>query len=183
MDFSKILYPLRGKVVLEALEEPESISGIIIPLDFRERYPQIARVRLVGKGSSLNPGAIVVLPNEGADVAFGSYFYFKVAFAILHDSGAETKIQCDEEVWPILREAVEEDRRSGNRRLIRVKTLDGETIGFTSDEVLDYGLEDFSHPGYKLDYIPVHMFWAFEGSMKKLFYITEESQILLTIEE
>jgi co-chaperonin GroES (HSP10) len=174
--------PLKGWLLLEAAHEPEKKSGLYIPLEAQERYPQIAWVRAAGYGSSFEPNQLVVLPNEGFGVNEGSYTYWQVCYMILFDEGKSTKIQCDIEVWPIVREAVEGYRRKGENSWIRVKTVDGETLAFTPDEVLDYGVEEVNHPGYKIDYVPVQMIWLWEDGLRKLFYFIRESGALLVLE-
>lgn len=180
MDFSRIKKPLRGKVVLEAIEESEEDSLIITPIEYRERYPQVGKVRLVGEGSTLPLGVFAVLPNEG-DTFDGPFW--TVAFVLLSERGEDLKLLFSAEVFDIVRETVEADRRSGTPRWITLKTIDGETIRFTSDEVLTYGLEDLSEPGVRLDYLPVSMLRAWEDGIEKLFYILSEDQILFTFEE
>lgn len=179
MDLDRIK-PLRGWVFLEAIFEERNQGGIILPVAAEERYPQSAWVRATGAGSELLPGDLAVIPSEGH---VQDSTYWPSTYLVLFDSGRETKINCAVETFDQIRETVEGDRRSGEIHWLTLKTLDSETLRFTSDEVLDYGIEDLSHPGFRLDYTPTQMLWFWEGGIERLFYFTKEANIALVIQE
>ena len=83
--------PLRDRILVERIEEPEHrIGGIIVP-DTAKEKPQQGRVVAVGKGRVNDKGDLFPLDvNEGDTVLFGKY------------AGSEIKIEGKE--YLIIRE-------------------------------------------------------------------------------
>ena len=85
------LQPLGDRLIVEVLEEEETVSGIVLP-DTAKEKPQRGRVLAVGPGSRNDRGELVPMDvSEGDEVIFSKY------------GGSEIKLGIDEVL--ILRES------------------------------------------------------------------------------
>jgi hypothetical protein len=166
-------------VLLEAIEEETSAGGIIIPIEARERFPQLGFV--IGVGTKcverIYPGAFAIIPNEGTEI--GNSFY---PTCVLDLKDWPTRETFDAETWPIFREGIESYRRSGNDKKFSGKTLEGDVLHFLASDVLDYGIEDLTNKGLKLDHVPGVRFFIEKDGFSRLFYFIREDEILATLE-
>lgn len=175
------LRPPGKKVLLEAIREEKTASGLWIPPIAQERFPQLGRVLSCGRAcvEGLEPGQFVILANEGCDY---DHAYWEVVALTLKDW--PEREHCDIETWPVLKEAVESYRRnpSTDDKTITVKTIDGSALNFLASDVLDLQIGTLDDPNLKLDYVDAYMFSLYEGGVNRSFYVVEERIILATVE-
>lgn len=175
---SSLFRPLSGWVILEPAYDPEHTDvGLYVPLDARQRYPQIGWcIASRAEKEDISEGDLCIINVESSDVAHT----YNRAFAIhLKDWGTEL---CDPEVEPAVREAVESYRAnpSTDDKRIRLETLRGEHLAFLCSDVLSYEWTDQSSPAFRLLYpLNVRMWWDENG---KMFYFVHEDNIMGVIE-
>lgn len=177
MDVSKIK-PLRGWVFLEAATEPEKRSGLYVPIQAHERYPQIGWVISTGQGSALREGQLAVIPNEGTA---SGYTYWQTFYIEFYELPGE-RTNFDLEIEPVVREAVEKYRATGEDVWLKMKTIDGDGLQCLTSDVASYGIEDMSQAGTKLSYVPAVLMHFYQDGLERVYYFVRETEILCTIE-
>ncbi len=170
---------LGRNVLLEAIVEEKTESGLFIPLAGMARFPQIGRVVATSSlcEEGLRVGDVALLADEGLDTGDS---YWKAMLLDLKDWKIE---HCDlDECWQPISEAVCRYRKQGENCKVRVKTINGEWLSMDASDILDYGVEDLSHPGFRLEYVNCYIFWFEHEGLSRLFYIVSEKDILATLE-
>lgn len=171
--------PLGKRVLIEAAIETETDGGIIVPPSGEARYPQIGWVVAVGSRTveGLTEGDLVIIPNEGCDVG---HVYSPACSLVLKDW--PTVEICDLDIWPVLKEVVEKSRRTGEDKILRIKTIDSSWLKMQASDVLDYSIVDISDPTLKLEYVNAEIAWLEKDGRSRMFYFVSESDILATLE-
>jgi hypothetical protein len=144
------------------------------------RFPQIGKVVATSSRcvEGLVPGDIVILTDEGTDTGDS---YWKAMFLHLKDWNQTEYCDLDE-CWQPIQEAVYRFRRQGENCKVRVKTTDGDWLSMDASDILDYGVDELNHPGFRLEYVNCFIFWFEHEGLSRLFYIVSEKDILATLE-
>jgi hypothetical protein len=172
--------PIANWVFLEVIEEDITPGGIIIPIEYRDRFPQSGVIIAQSKGckEDLRRGDTAILVNEGLRT---DNAYWAVCSLTLKDW---PQIEhCDIEVWPVIKEQVEIYRSnpSTHDRSIHVKTIDSTSLSFLASDVLDYEVADLTDSGLRLEYVNAVIIHLTEGGLSRRYYFVRESDILATV--
>lgn len=174
--------PLRGWVLVEALEPEETQGGLAVPPEAQSRYPEVGKVIATGRvDEDIQPGDLCIIPNEGS---MQGRTYWQACFILLRDNdGSELKVLASLEVEPVVRETVERWRAAPTSPDLRivVETLDADKVIFNCSDVLDYGLEDLSEPGYRLEYIPAFHIILESREKFRLHYLLNQKEIPIVL--
>lgn len=179
MNLENIKRILADKVLIEAATETTSPGGIIIPLQALSRYPQIGWVVATGPKcrEGLKKDDLVLLIDEGCDQG---HAYYQTLALIL--KGWDSIEYCDIDIWPIIKETVETYRRTGNDKVINIKTIESGWLTLLASDVLEYTIADLSDPALRLEYVSAIVLRLEVEDRLRMFYIIPESQIPAILE-
>lgn len=144
------LRPLKGHAILKPYygERVSNRSGLIVPV--WEPYPQ-AGTCVASAVRGIQPGDLVVIPVESADVA---HTYDHILAITLLDVGwiepQEVLVSMDSE--PLFRETMQKYERNGEERKITLQDLEGEGWSFWTCDVLTWDVRSTSSPAFSLLY-------------------------------
>lgn len=167
--------PLGDKVFVETFQYERTSSGLFLPLEYQNKYPDSGTVIACGpKCTEVKPGDIVRLLDEGCDI---EKTYWQVCMLVLKD-WEEPVEYCDVEAWAPIREAVESYRSSptGKDYQIAIKTINGYDLHFLASDVLDYAVTEIDNPHLRLNYVNA----AILHLGTKMYYFVSERLILFT---
>lgn len=169
------LRPISGHVVLEPAYDPdETPGGIVVPLDARQRYPQIGWC-IATASNAIKLGDLCLINVESSDIA---RLYRKVLALHLLEWGTEL---FEPDVEPAIREAVDAYRAnpSTHNNRIRAETLKGEHLAFLCSDVLSLEWTETDQPGFSLLY---PLFIRMATVAGQLYYFVHEDHIMGVIE-
>lgn len=171
-----LLRPLDRHVILEPAYDPETTeSGIQVPLDSRQRYPQIGYC-IASASPHIQVNDLCLINVESSDVA---RTYQRVLAIHLEAWGTEI---FEPDVEPAIREAYEIYRRnpSTDDKRIRVVNLRGEHLQFLASDILAMEWSTTDSAGFNLLYpMNVRIWDAPDG---KMYYFVHEDNIMGVLE-
>lgn len=171
-----------GKLVLaKAIEDERTPGGLWIPLEARERYPNIGRVESVGPRCTedIRRGDIAIFSTEMFDAQITYLDCFQV---ILRDKEEDVRILVDIDVEPIFKEQMElfKANPSTEDRWFSLKNIEDDVgYKFLASDVLDWGPAQLQASSFqKLRYVETRMLGLLdeEGEVH-LYYLVDERYI------
>lgn len=178
---SERLTPLSKLVLAKAIEQERTPGGLWIPLEARERYPNIGRVKSVGARcmEDIRRGDIAIFSTEMFDAQNTFLDCFQV---ILRDKDEDVRILVDIDVEPIFKEQMGlfKANPSSEERWITLKNMEDDLgYKFLASDVLDWGPAQLQASSFqKLRYVETRMFDLIdkEGEVH-LYYLVDERYI------
>ena len=168
--------PTGHLVFCEAIREELTPSGLHIPFEAQERYPNIGEVISIGPkcNEDLRPGDIAVFNTEMFDAPNTEMDCFQV---VLRDGDEDLRILVDYDVEPIFKEQYEEYKASPSSadRWIQLMNLEDDlAYKFLASDVLDWGPANLQASSFqKLRYVET----AVVPIGKLTYYLTHEANI------
>lgn len=175
------LRPLGKLVLAKAIEQERTEGGLWIPLEARERYPNIGRVKSVGARcmEDIRWGDIAIFSTEMFDASYTNLDCFQV---ILRDKDEDVRILVDIDVEPIFKEQMElfKANPSTEDRWFTLKNMEDDLgYKFLASDVLDFGPAQLQASSIqKLRYVEARMFnFLDEEGENHLYYLVDERYI------
>ena len=170
------VHPTGHLVLARALFQDQTESGLWIPPEAQDRYPNIAEVTVIGPDchEDIRPEDIIILSTEMYDVENTYLDCFQV---VLRDGDEDLRILVDFEVEPLFKEQFEKYEASpgSEDRWIQLMNLEDDlAYRFLASDVLEWGPADLQASSFqKLRYVETRMFPIGDD----VYYLTHEAYI------
>jgi len=169
---------MRGKILVEPAYDPDRQGSFFRPVSEHERYSQVGWVLAKGElKEDIKVGDVVIFPNEGIRVGLS---YYRVLRLTLKDFG---DLDVDEGMEPVIKEAVEQYRRTKRDLTITLEDEKGEHYRMLTSDVLSWTFVDLPNPQYGLDYVDMKIIRIVDGGKVNDLYLLHEDNVLMVLED